>query len=603
MKRKIMYLTIIFVSLLAMIVFIPNEVKAGYEYINGIKYCVFNQDGFATVDGFDNENLPADGIVEIPEKLTVNSIDYPVTQVRSQAFKDCTKITSITLPETVTSIQNYAFERCYSLEEVIIPEDSILNSIGNGVFKDCTKITSITLPKSLTSMGEYAFERCYGLKTVTIPEDSYLISIGRAAFLDCTALESISIPKSVLTIGECAFERCYSLKTVTVHENSGLTSFEKMIFRDCKSLENITIPQSVTSIGISSFLGCTSLQNIIVPKTVTSIGGMAFHNCGAIKIEYLGNFTNVSNNNDYYLTYSNENYTTKLNATEGNKLIQNNISIKAGEDILDSGNYSYNKDTGILTIPENNITGNVEITAIAKKPYKVTINSVEGVTITPNGSLEDVLEGSNIDIKIKANEGYILTSVKVNGVEQTLPLVNDILNIKDIKEDINVVLEVEKEKTQNNENNTGEGITLRKIEFIGNSENQKFIKETDKTLIFILDNNRGNGKVYVNGVELSEKDGDYTWQYVEGIYPTIILSEEYMKTLKPGKYTIKFEIENVGGAETTFTVIKEINEDITNNDSEVPKTGDNIVIYIATFIVSILGISAIIINKKHSTKD
>ena len=177
------------------------------------------------------------------------------------------------------------------------------------------------------------------------------------------------------------------------------------------------------------------------------------------------------------------------------------------------------------------------------------------------------------------------------------------ISIKDIKEDINVVVEVEKVATGNS---AGEGITLRKINFIGDSEKQEFAKGTDKRLVFILDNDRGNGKVFVNGVELSEKNGDYTWQFVEGIYPTITLSEEYMKTLKPGKYTIKIEIENVGEAETTFTIVeqeKDSEEGIVDNDSENPKTGDTIVIYITTFIVSVIGISVIIINKKQNTKD
>ena len=180
MKSKLMYLIITCIALMAIILFIPSEVSAGYEYIDGIKYCIHDVEGdkFATVDGFKDDELPADGVVIIPEILTVDSVDYTVTQIRMQSFKDCIKLTSITIPKTVNLIENYAFERCSALEELIIPVDSTLNSIGNGSFKDCEKLTSITLPRTVTSIGDYAFERCRALEELIIPADSTLNSLG-----------------------------------------------------------------------------------------------------------------------------------------------------------------------------------------------------------------------------------------------------------------------------------------------------------------------------------------------------------------------------------------------------------------------------------------
>ena len=49
------------------------------------------------------------------------------------------------------------------------------------------------------------------------------------------------------------------------------------------------------------------------------------------------------------------------------------------------------------------------------------------------------------------------------------------------------------------------------------------------SLMFLLDNNRGNGKVYVDDKELSEENDDYVWHFLEGTYPSIMLSEDYMK--------------------------------------------------------------------------
>ena len=112
-----------------------------------------------------------------------------------------------------------------------------------------------------------------------------------------------------------------------------------------------------------------------------------------------------------------------------------------------------------MKIPADEITADIEIIAeaIRLSEYKVTINKVEGVTITPNGVIDEILEGSNLDIKIKADEGYKITSVKINDVEQTLPLDEDMITLKDINEDIKVVVEAEKKevnKNADNENNT-----------------------------------------------------------------------------------------------------------------------------------------------------
>jgi len=142
------------------------------------------------------------------------------------------------------------------------------------------------------------------------------------------------------------------------------------------------------------------------------------------------------------------------------------ISIKIGATELSSDKYSYDCKTGSLKIPAEEITGDIEIIASSVKlsEYKVTINQVDGATITPNGVINEILEGSNLDIKIKADEGYKITAIKVNGVEQTLPLLEDIITLENINEEMNVVVEVEKNKDSITSNpQTGDNILL----FIG----------------------------------------------------------------------------------------------------------------------------------------
>ncbi|SHK33298.1 Leucine rich repeat-containing protein [Xylanibacter ruminicola] len=75
--------------------------------------------------------------------------------------------------------------------EVVIPENIEINgkilavtSIGDGAFKNNTKITSVTLPESVTSIGDYAFEGCSNLTIIIIGKS--VTHIGTRAFGNIT---------------------------------------------------------------------------------------------------------------------------------------------------------------------------------------------------------------------------------------------------------------------------------------------------------------------------------------------------------------------------------------------------------------------------------
>ena len=42
-----------------------------------------------------------------------------------------------------------------------------MTSIGTRAFNNCTRLTSITIPDSVTSIGEEAFYNCSGLESIT----------------------------------------------------------------------------------------------------------------------------------------------------------------------------------------------------------------------------------------------------------------------------------------------------------------------------------------------------------------------------------------------------------------------------------------------------
>jgi hypothetical protein len=97
-------------------------------------------------------------------------------------FATCTRLTSITIPNSVVSIGYEAFATCTSLTRVTIPNS--VTSIGEDAFYDCSSLTSITIPASVTSIGEYAFSDCSGLTEVYFTGNSPTPNNDSSVFTD-----------------------------------------------------------------------------------------------------------------------------------------------------------------------------------------------------------------------------------------------------------------------------------------------------------------------------------------------------------------------------------------------------------------------------------
>ena len=82
------------------------------------------------------ENEGYEGDIIIPETVVSNGATYRVTSIRQHAFRKCTSLTSITLPDSIATIARGAFNGCSSLTAIVIPDS--LTSIGNKAFAGCT---------------------------------------------------------------------------------------------------------------------------------------------------------------------------------------------------------------------------------------------------------------------------------------------------------------------------------------------------------------------------------------------------------------------------------------------------------------------------------
>ena len=271
-------------------------------------------------------------------------------------------------------------------------------------------------------------------------------------------------------------------------------------------------------------------------------------------------------------------------------------------------NTGYMVDKVLVNGIEKTATGNeIEITVDEEKtvevsykkiPFTVTVEEVTGATVDPDGTVT-VSYGDNKNFTITANSGYKLIKVLVNGTEKTLD--GNTLKLKNITSNMKIKVVVEK-------------IEYKVIE--GAEQTYTITEDTEARFRIDADYSLFNNKVYVDNVLVDSSN--YTSKSGSTI---IVLNKDYVDTLAVGEHTLKVAFADGGEAETTFTIARKAednnnNEDNNENNNENntpskpedkeemkdngsnPKTGDNIMLYVAIASMSIIGLGATTIVAK-----
>ena len=361
---------------------------------------------------------------------------------------------------------------------------------------------------------------------------------------------------------------------------TGLTSVKGKILADVVLPTEFTwnAPATVLTVGKTKYKATFTPVDTTNYKTITDID---------IEIDVKNTFnviTSVPGGNGTITP-------SKIDVIEGSKV-----------KITFTPNTGYMIDKVLVNGIEKTVTGNeIEITVDEEKtvevsykkiPFTITVEEVTGATVNPDGTVT-VGYGDNKDFTITANTGYKLVKVLVNDVEKALD--GNTLKLKNITSNMKIKVVVEK-------------IEYKVIE--GAEQTYTIKEDTEARFRIDADYSLFNNKVYVDNVLVDSSN--YTSKSGSTI---IVLNKDYVDTLAVGEHTLKVAFADGGEAETTFTIAKkaennnnnenntqskpEDKEEMKDNGSN-PKTGDNIMLYVAIASMSIIGLVAttIVVKKK-----
>lgn len=237
--------------------------------------------------------------------LTEITLPKELTALSESAFAGCTKLTTINFNDKLTTIADGALASCgFTYFEI----PNTVTHLGKEAFRNCTSLFDIYIPNSVDYIGGHSyaplFLGCTALKYVYCAFESYDAKDGFAngwcdkntlgtsygliehTYFNCVMSEdknwvynedytvikryrgteeNITLDSRIQTLEKHAFYENISIKTIDLSKTS-LTSIVESCFAYCTNLTTVVLPESVTELGNTAFFECVNLTDINLSK-------------------------------------------------------------------------------------------------------------------------------------------------------------------------------------------------------------------------------------------------------------------------------------------------------------------------------------------------
>ena len=250
--------------------------------------CDFGTDVFALTPWFDNQNgliyegtslFGLNGVMEEEYNLIIQD---GTENISDYAFKDCSNLKTIFVPNTIINIGKGAFENCTNLETVTFEESSNLKSFEENIFNNCISLTGIIVPNAVEYIGENAFNGCTSLVKSTFNIYSKVVTIGENAFAD-SGITRIYFSPSIKYINAYAFSNCINLTEIIFPNGNSIEYIGNGAFSNCQNaVFNINNLDNLFELGNDAFYNCLLLESCEAIN-LEVYGQNVFKNCYNLK--------------------------------------------------------------------------------------------------------------------------------------------------------------------------------------------------------------------------------------------------------------------------------------------------------------------------------
>ena len=209
-------------------------------------------------------------------KLSDINIPESVKRIYASAFRECASLSYIKIPAGVKEVHG-AFANCDKLKTAgpigggYNYEYGWTESIPKGAFRGCTSLNKVVIPESITMIGAYAFNSS-GISEIVIPEN--VTEIGDCAFSYCKELTELVLPDSVTKIGSNLCANCDSLTKIKFSKY--ITEIPSIAIVKCNNLQKIILPRFCKKVISNAFVSNEGLTELYVPSMLSEMKEYAF---------------------------------------------------------------------------------------------------------------------------------------------------------------------------------------------------------------------------------------------------------------------------------------------------------------------------------------